>query len=132
MSIEAAIIGVDPSGKPVVLKPPLWQIAIALVGVCDEAALGPAQEHEDSSLDVIALSPECVQAIAESLDSPAKNDMLYDVLLSDEDIQTQTSSYVAEERALFEADVRRFITQASRWFATAATEQWNVTLEVSI
>lgn len=132
MSIEAAIIGVDQLGKMVVLKPELWQIAFALVSVCDQATLSRAEGTESSGLDVIAFPQGCVQAIAESLDTSTKIDTLYDELLADDDIQAQTASYVAEERASFETSLRRFIVEASRWFAEAATNQWDVTLELSL
>ena len=51
--------------------------------------------------------------------------------MSDEDIRTQTSSYVPEEQRLFETAVRDFIDNAGRWFAEADTDGWEVTLEVS-
>jgi len=132
VGIEAAIIGVDRSGKAAVLKPPLWQIAIALVGVCEQPTDGSGVEHGGSPPEVIVLSQECVQAIAGALASPTKIATLYGVLLSDEAIQAQTNLYVVEERALFETSVRRFIAQARRWFAKAATEHWNVTVELSL
>lgn len=131
MSVEAAFIGVDTTGATAVLKPDVAQVAFALVKPCEQI-LNRLEERDVPPLYAAALSHECVEAIAESLNTPEKTDTIHRQLLTDPDVETQTASYVAEEQRLFETSLRRFLVEASRWFAQAASKQWDVTLELSL